>query len=452
MKFTVGRKLAASFGIVLFLMVLSGVIVITQLGAIKTNLSEIVDKANPISDAAYEMEINLIGTGFGLLGYLEDRDPEHLDRIKEDIKDFWEYQKIHRNLSKTLKDKELSVQIRDKFDRYIQLASKIIDLEDDQDIKLKKLFKNQQIMDDLLDDKMQPAVSRDDRGSYNKLEAVMELEININGIAKGLGEYLRAHDSKYEARVMKDESDFEHFFKQYKLSDLTPEEKKWAVELDGFFQESAILTTDIIEINKRITTNRSEFVKIRRRMDEILDEGIQYMTIQALEQADNEAARSITTTRGLALILLVFGMIVGTGAAVLISRNITDSIRRLSSSAKTISKGDLTTRVEIDSRDEIGELADTFNVMAEDLSIAKKELETQRDSLEKEVKQRTLELEESKISLEKSVHEKTKELQITKAEMEEKIAELEDFYDTAVDRELNMEELRKRVKELEDRS
>ena len=63
MKFTVGRKLAVSFGIVLFLMILSGFIVITQLGSIKANLNEIVNVASPISTAAYEMEINLIGTG-----------------------------------------------------------------------------------------------------------------------------------------------------------------------------------------------------------------------------------------------------------------------------------------------------------------------------------------------------------------------------------------------------
>ncbi|MBT3367593.1 MAG: hypothetical protein HN416_10590, partial [Nitrospina sp.] len=189
MKFTVGRKLAVSFGIVLFIMVLSGFIVMTQLGSIKTNLNEIVNVASPTSGAAYEMEINLIGTGFGLLGYLEDRDPEHLDRIKGDIKDFQEYQKIYNDLSTTIKSKELSVQINDMFDRYIKLAYIIINLEDEQDQKVIKLFSNHSRMDDILDDKIQAVVISDKSGSRDKLVAVMELEINVNGIAKGLGEY-----------------------------------------------------------------------------------------------------------------------------------------------------------------------------------------------------------------------------------------------------------------------
>jgi len=450
MKFTVGRKLAVGFGIVLFIMVLSGFIVITRLGLIKTNLNEIVHVATPISTAAYEMEINLIGTGFGLLGYLEDRDPEHLNRIKEDIKDFKEFQNIHKSLSTTIKSKELSVQINERFKHYTTLAYEIIILEDGQDQDVKKLYENHVRMDDLLDNKIQEAVTHKYTGNYNKLIAVMELEINVNGIAKGLGEYLRTHDSRYEARVMKDEGDFAHFWKQYTSSDLTREEIKWAKELNDLFKESVGLTGDIIEKNKKITQNRSEFVQVRRKMDEMLDEGIQEMTLQNFEQADKDAMGLIKATTNIALFLLIFGVIIGAGAAIFISRYVTESIRRLSSSAKEISKGDLTTRVEIKSRDEIGELAVTFNEMAEDLSVVKNELESRKDILEKEVRERTKELEESKISLEKSVQERTEELEISKRGLEKNIAELEDFYDATVDRELKMEEMRKRIKELEE--
>jgi len=85
MIFTVGKKLALGFGSVLTIMAISGIAVIMQLDEIGSDLHQIVDVTDPISDAAYEMEINLIGTGFGLLGYLEDRDPVHQDRITEDV-------------------------------------------------------------------------------------------------------------------------------------------------------------------------------------------------------------------------------------------------------------------------------------------------------------------------------------------------------------------------------
>ena len=44
------------------------------------------------------MEINLIGTGFGLLGYLHDHDPLHLERIRDDAEDFARHLREHRAL------------------------------------------------------------------------------------------------------------------------------------------------------------------------------------------------------------------------------------------------------------------------------------------------------------------------------------------------------------------
>lgn len=451
MNYTIAKKLVLSFGLVLLTMVFSGVIVITQLRAIGININNIVGSFNPKNDAAYEMEINLIGAGFGLLGYLEDRDQEHLERIQEDINEFRQYHKIFKDLAKTIKSKELAIQISDQFNRYAKLAERIIRLEDDQDLKIARLYKNHEKMDDLLDNKIQMAVFSGNAKGISKLSAVMELEININGIAKGLGEYLRTHDSRYEARVMKDENDFAHFFKQYIRSELTLEEKEWARELMAFFTDSSRLTNDIIEINKLISSNRYEFVKVRRKMDAILDEGIQKITVRELTRTNQEAVTLITTTISLAVILLIFGLAVGIIAAIFISRHLLSSIGKLSSSAKSISKGDLTARVKIQSKDEIGELADTFNMMAEELSLAKQELESQKVILKKEIKQRTAELEESKTILEESVRDRTEQLQISKAGLEEKIAELEAFYDATVDRELKMEALRKRNNELESR-
>ncbi len=317
--------------------------------------------------------------------------------------------------------------------------------------KIAELFKHQVEMDHLLDNHIQLVTFQNNAAGVNKLKATMELEININGIAKGLGEYLRSHDSRYEARVMKDENDFTHFFKQYHESDLSSEEVQWAEELNVVFIESVRLTQEIIAINKLITSNRNEFVKSRRIMDQLLDEGIQEIAVDERNITSREANESISLTIRYASILLLFGVLINAAAAVFFSRELTRSIKKLSSSAKSISRGDLTTRVEISSNDEIGELADTFNVMAEELNNAKVELDNQQVNLETKIEKRTAEIRESKEILEKTVQERTAQLEKNKAAMEEKIAEFEKFYDATIDRELKMEKLRKRNKNLEAR-
>jgi len=449
MRITVASKLAISFGLLILIILTSGSIVFIQLGVIESKLNDIVNRATPISDAAYEMEINLIGTGFGLLGYLEDRDPEHLNRIREDIAEFQAFHQIHKDLAETIESKDFSVQIGAQFDQFNHLANSIVLLENEQDSKVTTLYSNLAVMDDLLDEKIQAAISPGSPGAYKKLEAAMELEINTNGIAKGLGEYLRTFDSRYEARVMKDESDFKHFLRQYLSSPLTQEEESWVKELDGLFAESAALTREIIEINKHIVIQRSEFVQLRRKMDALLDEGIQEMTRETLVKADLDASQSISTTRISAMFFLIGGVLIGIIASVYISRNIAASIRKLATTARSISSGNLQARVKVTSNDEIGELLTTFNEMAFNLSTANKALETQKEELEKLVLQRTSELEESTISLERAVQERTDELQVSKMGLEDKVEELEDFYDATIEREVKMEEMRKRIEELE---
>src|ERR1700757_1200429 len=69
------------------------------------------------------------------------------------------------------------------------------------------------------------------------------------------------------------------------------------------------------------------------------------------------------TARLLALLAVLASMMVSIYAA----RRITNPLEVLTESSRAISRGDFSKRVELKSRTEIGELADTFNVMSEEL-------------------------------------------------------------------------------------
>jgi two-component system NtrC family sensor kinase len=67
-------------------------------------------------------------------------------------------------------------------------------------------------------------------------------------------------------------------------------------------------------------------------------------------------------------------------------------LQRMTVAARQIAKGDLSQNVEVDSRDEIGELAGSFNQMTADLRRANEELIDWGTTLEKKVEERTREL------------------------------------------------------------
>lgn len=367
MKMTIGKKLGLGFGIVLLIFAISGLVSVVLLRDIGNRLDEVINVQEPITEAAYEMEINLIGTGFGLLGYLEDRDPKHLDRIKGNMEDFATYQKQYNNLEQADKVEGVGLKLSKKYDDFTTLAYKLIGLEDDQDKKITALFKNFEDMDNILDDKIQVSIDPNGPQAYEKMQAAMEMEINVNGIAKGLGEYLRAHETKYEDRVSKDETDFRGFIKVYESLSLTSEERQWAAQMRSLFEDSAKLSEEIIALEKEIATGRDEFVTIRREMDVLLDDDIQTHAAADLKASERAANKSISVATTMIVFLLLGGVIIGGTAAVVITRGVTNPVRKLADAASIIAKGDLTAETEVKTQDEIGELGGSFKRMVGNL-------------------------------------------------------------------------------------
>ena len=122
-------------------------------------------------------------------------------------------------------------------------------------------------------------------------------------------------------------------------------------------------------------------------------------------------------------------------------RAITKPINELIKGAEIIGKGDLEHKIDFRTKNEMGQLAGSFNQMAADLKVSNDKLDSHSKDLEKEVRKRTRELEKEKAGLEETVKRRTKELQ-------ERVSELERYHDATTDRELRMKELREEIERL----
>jgi methyl-accepting chemotaxis protein len=153
-----------------------------------------------------------------------------------------------------------------------------------------------------------------------------------------------------------------------------------------------------------------------------------------LAEIDEEEAFAshLNLQRNLILIAVIFA-IFSLVISVLVSRSITRPIIKLRDAVSEIGKGELDTKIEVKSNDEIGELTSAFNQMTIDLKESRKKLK------------------EYSKSLEKQVTERTKEVERSKKKLESKVDELEKFSKLAVGRELKMIELKKGIKELEEK-
>jgi len=100
------------------------------------------------------------------------------------------------------------------------------------------------------------------------------------------------------------------------------------------------------------------------RVGTLLTPGGEWLTVE--QQSFLEQMRVTLIVSGGAA--LVVALILGA----LLVRSITRPLQQLTDASRTIAAGDLDTRVSVRSRDEVGQLADAFNLMAADLARAEK--------------------------------------------------------------------------------
>jgi len=106
------------------------------------------------------------------------------------------------------------------------------------------------------------------------------------------------------------------------------------------------------------------------------------------------------------LITVVFWMISFTIFKLFLNRNLHTPLKTITNSFKIIANGNLNHRINLNQKDEIGNIANSFNSMTLKLNLSQKELQEHKDNLEIIVEGRTNELIESNLKLVEEINER----------------------------------------------
>lgn len=191
-------------------------------------------------------------------------------------------------------------------------------------------------------------------------------------------------------------------------------------ESDGSIRKKYMTMTPVKGTSYMIaaTTYIDEFSKPVTVLNKKISERTNFINTQVEDLLKNQKNMIITSI----IITLLLVIIV----SLLFSRMIISPILKLKNASKMVSSGNMNIKVDIEREDEIGELADYFNIMIDSLKKTQKELKEYSEQLEGRVEKRTHEL-------------------------QEKLEELEKFNELAVDRELKMVKLKNEIENLKNK-
>ncbi len=226
-------------------------------------------------------------------------------------------------------------------------------------------------------------------GILNKTQHTLHMPItaDVTHIRIDLEEIMRATE-EYDADWMTKEESLEeikekkehveaHFERLFTASGLLTLEE--VEDLKGSVNEFYDLSAKLFLLHGKTRAERTptmeEFDEKVEEIDEELDVLLTKVN-EASKASQDSILSTITSSTIINISVLAVVILAALGIAFAISKSITNPITKLRNAAIEIGKGDLTKRAEVKSKDEIGELASSFNQMADEIQKRNEEIET----------------------------------------------------------------------------
>jgi methyl-accepting chemotaxis protein len=271
--------------------------------------------------------------------------------------------------------------------------------------------------DDVIDFAIQIKLAPDDSNLLAKERAVREMEVCLwkalhagvqhtaleNFISRGKQQLLKNHqavtkasanaslvEGKYRDLMERQFKDVDEFWGKYRRLSHENYEKEAIKLFDDFWEKAVAAGRTLVSSHDQATRQFEILYSKIDKADEVIDSKMQEFIQRRIEKHDELARRLRVTT----IIILVFSVFCSVFVSFFMSRSIAKPIKQLKDKMIEIGKGKTDIRIDLKTKDEIGMLAFSFNMMLTDLvkvTVSRDELDLAQHKLQqsyKELKQK----------------------------------------------------------------
>jgi len=385
MRFTVTKSIIAGLTLILLAGSGLGLVLYADLNQIIATLERVLQIEEPASAAAYEMEINALGSTLAVLKYRDHQKPEFRQRLTKDAGDFERFYAGYEKLVADPKGRHLGKQAHALFQEIKTLGLTMMDGSDAAKTLSNEFAQRAKKTESLIEDKLLPSIGDQTPQALQKSLALQTLDSNLAEIGDALGDFLHTYDPAYRQRMAVDAADFRAALSAFRRLGLEPAQQQTALAIEREFDLAMRVAEKNIQAGIVLRDQEIRLIALRQQIDDVLDEGIQTLSAARLGKAKAEADQSAREAQGVMLLLMPLLVGVSLGAGVLMVNLIRRPIRELIAGTKALGGGDLGHRIPLHGDDEFTELAAQFNRMAEHLqqtTVSKENLKTSEKKLQ----------------------------------------------------------------------
>ena len=385
MKFTIGNKLALSFGVIVGLMTLSSALVYYNILAMQRNIDAVVEEATPTVRAC-DLALNGVNrTLAALRGYIIlGIDLTQAEYFKTNRAEAW--QEIDDSFSK-LKvfsdrwdgtDRQGVAEAQRDIETLRTSQQKIEDIaQTAENIPAQQLFVSQiapcadesfDVLTEMIDAEAAQEASQERRGV---LKAIADLRGFLSKMMLRAQWYLFNGDASTLKEVRAGLDKYNQAFEKLaqSKSNLSPHQQELWLRINQLRGELVPLFDEFFALRGAENWNQARFLMetvvapttrdLRASLDQITDAAEARKNSM---QAEMTAAGRATTTA--LIVATAAAVIIAITIAVLLTRRLVSMIRALTTQAGTIASGDLRGEgLKLKSADELGQLAEGFDTM-----------------------------------------------------------------------------------------
>jgi len=381
MRVTIAKKLWLSFIILILILVVSSTISYLQIEKLNSTLTQFLSAQEPLENALLEMEVNIGETAISVLAFVRDGNKVHIENLRRFQKKFETFLTRFNTLAITKPEESFGREAVKFFKKHRALSKEIIALVEDRKRAQKTFTELVEGLNIVIDKSISTTIDEDTGKLSTQKTAAMLMKIAFHRMFFAIESYVIQQKPNLKTEISKAEEAYSKWKSIYARTGLSPSAEASLDEISRKSETTFASGTKIIRITDQLQQKIEEFEKELLNVRRTLNEKIQPIIRQETEKMAKTAIRhgevALSVTIGMTLFVLV-AMGVATWFT---TRGIIQSVRQLKTGSDAFGKGDLDYKIEPYANDELKDVAEAFNQMAEKRKTAEQKVQESADKI-----------------------------------------------------------------------